>query len=202
MKWFLLALISIVFLPVDARGQETPVLMSQRWFGGSVGYSSMGGDFTGVSGGPLLRVIGGYSDRSGLGITMTAHGSLHPTKDRELKGMFVGHALVGPRYFIGGLHETVNMFIGAHALFSGWSIQVANPLTLENTLISAYGFGGGFSVGVASVVYPEVVMEFEVGFNAVSYNDARTEAFTLTNTSTHGKQWNVQIGFVKTWRKY
>ncbi len=197
MKRILFLIPLVVAVPASA--QDTTAV-GQKWLGGSLGFSSMGGDFTGVSGGPMLRMIGGYVGQSGLGVATAVHVSGHGTKDRDLNPMLLGHVLVGPRYMLGGLGKEANLFLGAHALLSAWAIQMPNPITLENTEVSAVGYGAGFSFGLTGVVGRTVNVEIEVGYNSVNYGDAGTEAYTFTNTSSHSKQWSIQLGFAKTWK--
>ncbi len=156
-----------LLMAVPASAQDTTIV-GQKWLGGSLGFSSMGGDFTGVNGGPMLRMIGGYVAQSGLGVATAVHVSGHGTKDRDLNPMLLAHGLVGPRYVVGGLGKEANLFVGAHALLSAWAIQIPNPLTLENTEVSALGYGAGFSFGLTGVVGQAVNVELEIGYNSVN----------------------------------
>ena len=158
------------------------------WVGGAAGFTTMGGDFTGVSAGPLLRVNSGYVWESGFGFAGALHGSIHATDGADSNPLLAGHVTAGPRFEVGKSDRSRGVFVGVHIVGGVWSI-------LESTAFTAYGFGVGFNLGFVAVSSRGVQFEIEMGYQTISYGDITTQG-----TSFRANQLNVQIGVAKVLR--
>ncbi len=175
---------------VEIRYQEP---INTGWHpGGTLGAYTVSGDLdvnTGV--GASIEAV--YLTASGLGASVFLQGSAHGSDAVDptiLMAWFGGDVRYSP---IVGESQRAAPFLGLRLGAGLWSFQAPNPLTLENTSVTAEGLGFGLTAGVLGAVASDFTLGLKVSYDWMYFGDAGTEAFVFGGTDSHIRQLSISM---------
>jgi len=157
-----------------------------------VGGYVVGGDLK-VNSGIGASLSSRYSWPSGVGLGLTALGSLHSSDVLDdVIGMAQAAAELRVTRPSGG-----EPYLGGRASIGFWKTQVPNPITLQYTTVSAAGEGIGVLAGLTWPASPAWDMGLEASYTWMSFGDAGTEAHAFAGTDTKARVFSFSLAIYR-----